>query len=263
MIAVGLTTALPGQENPRPDLNETKKMGMGTPSPIDKMMAINQILGKGGINWSEVFSNNQVDVDPDNLSDQAELIPIWIGIRMSDGVLAIMARDTEHLNAVSQDIEKLAEKVGVEAGELSRAKKVRTYANRGEWPRVFLELGWLQKDVLDTLADDGFKGRKALVLASGWLQGARTFSKVVDENYSEDTGELLREPLLIDELTKSLQGCEAINKEGSITAALATAIASLKEPINVPMLSPVPQADVKKIRKITEEFVSTLHTKTN
>ncbi|MBT8043643.1 MAG: hypothetical protein KJO79_01730, partial [Verrucomicrobiae bacterium] len=172
----------------------------------------------------------------------------------SDGVIAIQARDVEVLNATSSDIESMAEKLGVEAGQLLRAKKVRSYANRNKWNRVFLELGYLQKDVMDTMAKEGNSDRRAITIASGWLQGANIVSGVVQLNYSQETSGLLREPLLVKQMISDIENLKEQKRNDVVIVKMLGVLKQMAEIIDVPLNSGIPEDKVKEIHEITSQF---------
>lgn len=233
------------------DPSGARKGGLAPPTPIDKMIALDTALGKNAVDWSAVWNKYQLDVNPNDYSDTAVAIPVLLGMRMSDGILAIKARDGEKLNQVASDIESLAKKLKVSDAELARAKKVRLYAGRNEWPRVFLELGYLQHDVLNTLNKDDNRDRRALLIAAGWLQGLNAISNVINDKYTETASGLLREPLLIKAILEDL---DKLAPEKKTTKQATILIATLKEllpHLDVPLRSGIEQDKLKIIAKIS------------
>lgn len=230
--------------------------GMVTPTPIDKMMAINNVLGKGKVNWKSVAKRYKNYMDVDSFSDKNVRIPILMGMRMSDGVLSIMARDVEVLNAAAGDIETMAAKLGVGKGQLQRANRVKSFANKNKWNRVFLELGFLQKDVMDTMAKEGNKDRRSLLIAAGWIQGAEMMSSVVMANYTADASALLREPLLVKQMIKEIEHLKADKRKDVSVVKMLSTLKELAILIDVPLNSPIPEENIKKINKISSQFTN-------
>lgn len=230
-----------------------RNAGMATPSPIDKMLALNNLLGKK-VQWKQVAKAYKNYMDVDEYSDKNVVLPILMGMRMSDGVIAIQARDVEVLNAASSDIESMAERLGVNQGQLMRAKKVRSYANNNKWNRVFLELGFLQKDVMDTMAKDGNRDRRSILIAAGWIQGANIISEVVLKHYSADTSGLLREPLLVKQMTKDIGSLKEQSRNNPLIVDMLETLKKLQKNIDVPLNSGISEAKVKEINEITSQF---------
>jgi hypothetical protein len=247
VITIGGYSSAYSQEKDGFDPSGARKGGLAPPTPIDKMIALDSTLGKNGVNWASVWTKNQLDINPNDYSDVDVAIPVLLGMRMSDGVLAIKARDAEKLNEVASDIEKLAKKLNVSDAELARAKQVRLFAGRNEWPRVFLELGYLQHDVLGTLKKDANADRRALLIAAGWLQGVNSISNVINDQYSTQASGLLREPLLIDALLDDLNTLKPEKKQTAQAQALVEELKKIRQWVNVPMRASIPQADVTSI----------------
>jgi hypothetical protein len=253
LLSLGLfaTTSLMAQDKAAFDPKGARQGGLAPPTPIDKMIALDAMLGKNKVNWSSVWTKYQLDVNPNNIQDTDVSIPILLGMRMSDGVLAIKAHDAEKLNAVASDIEKLAKKLNVSDSELKRAKTVQMYAGRNEWPRVFLELGYLQNDVLRTLKKDSNNDRRALLIAAGWLHGLNAISNVINDQKNQKASAILREPLLIEALLADLEKLKPEKKKSKQAQLLITELKKIKVLVSVPMRAEVPQKDVESIAFIT------------
>ncbi|MGE9267260.1 MAG: hypothetical protein ACQKBY_04120, partial [Verrucomicrobiales bacterium] len=61
-----LEAAPPGAKEPFDPNSGVRKAGLGTPTPLDKMIALDTVLGKNGVDWAGVCNRFHVDVDPDN-----------------------------------------------------------------------------------------------------------------------------------------------------------------------------------------------------
>ena len=245
----------------RDALNNAKTVNTGEnmirPNPYDKFIALDSALGVGTVKWKEVMNRTEVNVDPDTVKDTKVAIPALLGFRICDGVMAIKARDAEKLNACADHIEKLGKKLGVTDADLRRAKMVRSFATRGEWGRVFLELGYLQQDIETVLQRESGAGGKApvrkLLYAAGWLQGARYTSNLVKDNYNARTGGLLREPLLVKELKADLDGAGLPND--GIVKLISEAMVELQKLVNVELRTPLSKESVEAMAKLTAQTV--------
>lgn len=237
------------------NFSEYKEQGIEVmrPNPYDKFIALDGALGTGTVKWTEVFNANAADSEPDKLTDTKVAIPALLGFRICDGVMAIKARDAAKLNACADDIEKLGKKLGVTDADLRRAKLVRSFANQGEWGRVFLELGYLQQDIERTLQRESKSPGKApvqkILYAAGWLQGARYTSRLVNDNYNAKTAGLLREPLLVKQLKADLDGA-GLPMEG-IILKLSSALGDLEKLVDVELHSSLTKENVEKMSKLT------------
>lgn len=229
-----------------------------TPTVIEKFTALQMRMESKNFDWVRVYNANQIDFDPDQLTDKEVHMPVALGIRMTDGVIAIMAKHAESLNSAAEDIEKIAKNLGVSAKDLARAKQVQAYANRGAWNRVYMELGWLQRDVMATLDRDGNRDRRSLLLCAGWLQAAYITSSLVKEDYNEDRSTLLREPIMLRSLIAELDTVADSSKSTTIYKALHEAMTQTLAVVDTPVGQAIPRESIDKIHEVTEKFRATV-----
>ncbi len=245
-----------GNEPPPFDPKSAVDGGLGMPTPYDKFIALDQALGKTTVNWKQYFAKTKVDVDVDEISETKVAMPTLLGFRISDGVMAIKAHDAELLNKCASDIEAMAKKLGVGEGELARAKKIRSSANAGEWLKVFMELGFLQQDIMKTLDRSENKAQGTLVIVSGWLQGARYVTSVVKDNYSPATSNFLREPMLVDALIAKLKTLPDDTKSSPVVEKMLSSLAEIKGIVDIKMDGSIPADKVERMRALATEVVT-------
>ena len=230
--------------------------GLGMPTPYDKFLALDQALGKKKIDWKAMFSKTAVDIAVDDVTDKQVALPVLLGVRISDGVMAIKARDAELLNRCASEIEAAAKKLGVGDGDLARAKAVRSTANAGEWLKVFMELGFLQQDIMRTLDREENKAQGTLVIVGGWLQGARYVSTAIKENYTPETSNFLREPLLVKELQKKLDALPAGTKGHALVGRMKSTLGEVYNVVNVKLDGTIPPDQVDRVGALAREAVA-------
>ena len=230
--------------------------GLGMPTPYDKFLALDQALGKKKIDWKAMFSKTAVDIAVDDVTDKQVVLPVLLGVRISDGVMAIKARDAELLNRCASEIEAAAKKLGVADSDLARAKAVRSTANAGEWLKVFMELGFLQQDIMKTLDRDENKAKGSLVIVGGWLQGARYVSTAIKENYTPETSNFLREPLLVKELQKKMDALPAGTKSNALVGKINGALGEIYNVVNIKIDGTIPPEKVDRVSVVAKEIVA-------
>ena len=261
LLTLNLAVLQAGGQDQKSSFKDAKLVTTGEnmirPNPYDKFIALDSALGAESVKWKEVMNRTEVNIDPDTIKDTKVAIPALLGFRICDGIMAIKARDAEKLNSCADHIEKMGKKLGVTDADLRRAKMVRSFATRGEWGRVFLELGYLQQDIERVLQRESGVGGKApvrkILYAAGWLQGARYTSSLVKDNYSVKTGGILREPLLVKELKADLDST-GMPKEGLIKL-MSEAMAELQKLVTVELRQPLTQASVEAMAKLTAQTV--------
>jgi len=237
------------------DPKTAKDGGVGMPTPYDKFLALDQLVPSGEINWSQTFRKVAVDIDPDQFTDKDTVIPMVLGVRIADGVMAVKARDVELLNKAASDIETLAKRMGVADSDLSRARAVRAAANKKEWLNVFMELGFFQQDIMKKLEDKESSARTTLLITAGWLQGARYTSTLIEDHYTAATSNLLREPKLIEALSHKMEGLPAGSKSNAAVTKMREALPQIQKIIDIPLDGSVPKESVAQLNKLSTDAV--------
>jgi hypothetical protein len=242
-------------EKPVPDFAKAKSAGLGMPSPFDKFLAIDLAL-KGKVSWKKAYAASSEKLDPDKFTDKEIGIPMALGVRIADGVMAVKARDAELLNECANDIEKLAKRMGIADGELRRARDVRDAANRGEWLRVFMDLAFFQQDIMRLISTEENRTKGTLLIVSGWMQGARYTSKLVGQNYSPELSNILREPLLAKALLDEVKALPAaLQKDARVARLRDEALPAVYSIINVKITEPIAKQRVDELETIATQIV--------
>lgn len=227
---------------------------IGLPSPYDKFLGLDQVLNLTYEDWKGVYNEIARSVDVAKFSDESD-VALALGVKIADGVMSIKARDVQGLNDCSKEIEDLAKKLGVKDDEMSRAKIVRAHANKGEWLQVFMELGFLQTDIMKSLRAQGNAQRRSLIITAGWMQGLHYTSYVVGKHYSAPVSNYLREPLLVGAMQKDLESLPATIKESPKVATLIAAMPALYGIVNIPIEGSITKEGVDKLLETSKGLV--------
>src|SRR5207249_4674339 len=231
------------------DPTKAKDAGVGMPTPYDKFIALDQVLTKTKVDWPQVFRKVAVDIDPDKFTDKDVAVPMILGVRIADGVMAIKAKDAELLNKCASDIEKLAKKLGLSDADLGRARAVRAAGNKGEWLKVFMELGFFQQDIMKKIDQKENATHGTLLIACGWMQGARYTTTVVSENYSPETSNLLREPLLAKALKEKIESLPPELQSSPLVRKLREVLPKLETILTIPLDGSISKENVNELNK--------------
>jgi len=246
---------LPAEDKAPFDPKSAKDGGLGMPSPFDKFLALDQVLSGSKLDWRKTFQKVAVDIDVDSYNDKDIAIPMVLGVRIADGVMAIKARDAELLNKCASDIEKLAQKMGIKDSELARARAVRAAANNNEWLTVFMELGFLQQDIMHKIEDNEHASRGDLLIVSGWMQGARYTTTIVEDHYSEAASNILREPLLAKALMDKLQKMPDNVKASPAVAKMLEALPKMEKILTIPLDGSISKDNIIELKKLSTDVV--------
>lgn len=227
---------------------------IGLPSPYDKFLGLDQVLNLTYEDWKGVYNEIARSVDVAKFSDESD-IALALGVKIADGVMSIKARDVQGLNDCSKEIEELAKKLGVKDEEMTRAKTVRAHANKNEWLQVFMELGFLQTDIMKSLRAQGNAQRRSLIITAGWMQGLHYTAYVVGKHYSAPVSNYLREPLLVDAMNRDLNGLPAKIKESPKVATLISTMPTLYGIVNIPIEGSIAKEGVDKLLETSKGLV--------
>lgn len=227
---------------------------IGLPSPYDKFLGLDQVLNLTFEDWKTVYNEIARSVDVSKYTDESD-VALALGVKIADGVMSIKARDVQGLNDCSKEIEELAKKLGVKDEEMSRAKTVRAHANKGEWLQVFMELGFLQTDIMKSLRAQGNAQRRSLIITAGWMQGLQYTAYVVGKHYSAPVSNYLREPLLVNAMQKDLETLPDTIKQSPKVASLLSAMPTLYGIVNIPIEGSIAKEGVDKLLETSKGLV--------
>lgn len=180
-----------------------------------------------------------------------------LGIKASDAVLALKARSIEPLNHAAEQIEQLAIKLGASSKELGMAETVKRYANDGKWLNAFVALGFLERNVIRYLRENGDKRSQAvLVIVGGWLQAGRCVTYYIRENYTDDVSNILREPRLLALMEEEMAALPPAYQNDEFVKKVMAFLPEAKRRVNVGMRDPVKKEDVEWLHQQFDALVT-------
>lgn len=267
--------SLNAQDGSAPPKSERQReKGLPQISVIDKLLSVEAalapVLGKTtedqwAGDYQSLYDQFMRDVAINSLpgkGDDEVVDALALGIKASDAVLALKARNIEALNLAAEQIEALATRLGASKGELRMADTVKRYANDRRWLDAFLALGYLQRSVLNYLRENPEKKPQAvLVIVGGWLQGGRCVTHVVKENYAKDhqqvhVSNILREPRLVGMLKEEMDQLPPEYLNNVLVAKILGLLPQIKERVNVSLYAPVKEEDVDWLHKTFDDVVT-------
>lgn len=242
---------------------------LGQISVIDKLLGIEASLnGKLKRNseeqwikdyealYQKFMRNGQLSALPGAGSNEV-INAFALGVKASDAVVALKARNAEALNQSAEQIEQLAIKLGASKKELGMAETVKRYANSGRWLDAFLALGFLQRNVLNYLRENPEKKSQAvLIIVGGWLQGGRNVTYVVGQHYTPDVSNILREPRLVELIKKNMEELPPKYLNDPLVLKVTNLLPEIKKRVNVGLHDPVKEEDVKWLHETFSQLVT-------
>ncbi len=252
-LALGSTGA-GAQDKAAFDPTKAEIAPLGLPSPYDKFLGLDPVLNLGNADWKTAYNDIAQFVDVSKLKEESDAA-LALGVKIADGIMAIKAKDVNGLNDCSRQIEEIAKKLGVKEGEMSRAKTVRGHANKNEWLQVFMELGFLQTDIMNSLRAQGNAKRRPLIISGGWMQGLHYTSHVIVKHYSAQASNFLREPVLVKAIQGELDGLPPEIKSQPKVAALIKLLPGVYTAVNIPIEGSISKEGVQKLLDTSSEIV--------
>ena len=224
------------------------------PSPYDKLLAIEMAAHGRPIKWGKVYDAVAIDIDANNCPDKTSAA-LALGVKIADGLVAVKSQDIEKLNTCATQIESIAKKLGAGPDELKRARLVRENANKGKWLDVFMELGFLQADIMKVLNRPENLDSRKLIIATGWMQGARHVTYYLKENYNPEISNVLREPMLVGELSKEISALPPEILAHPRVKALPEAMKKALPIISIGVNESVSKENVSALKSIADSAV--------
>jgi hypothetical protein len=252
-LALG-AVASPGQDKAAFDPTKAEIAPLGLPSPYDKFLGLDQVLNLSNADWKAAYNDISHFVDVSKLKEESDAA-LALGVKIADGVMAIKAKDVNGLNDCSRQIEEIAKKLGVTDGEMSRAKIVRGHANKNEWLQVFMELGFLQTDIMKSLRAGSNAKRRPLIISGGWMQGLHYTAHVIAKHHSAQTSNFLREPVLVKAIQGELAALPPAIKSQPKVAALIALMPGIYAAVNIPVEGSISKEGVQKLLETSGEIV--------
>jgi len=256
-----------------PKSSRLKNKDLPQISIIDKLLSIESALsgklqrsteGEWVKDYNVLYQKFKMDGNPSRIRGGGKNIAytaMALGVKASDGVMALKARNIEALKNASDQIEVLARKLGATEGELGMANTVKIYANKNQWFNAFLALGRLQRDVLNYLRSNPEKKDQAvLVIVGGWLQGGRCVTHVIDSHYDDYVSNILREQRLVAMIRENMEQLAPVYLNDPLVAEIIKELPEIYQRVNVGLKEPVKQEDVRWLHNNFETLVAKIMT---
>ena len=184
------------------------------PSPYARLLGIEVALKKQNVSvdWAAVYQRlAKKNLKPDSLGDDRGKLAFAIGVRLADGIIALMAKDEEKLLQCAKDARACAQKLGIERKEMTDDGPLLRAVQDENWGQVFFEIGMMQQEIVTRLEKNDPKQEKdrsitAMVASGAWLQGVRYATDVISDNMkTEDLSNMLRAAPLAARLKSELE----------------------------------------------------------
>ena len=185
--------------------------------------------------------------------DQVQ-IAILLGVITAEGFIATEAEDSIEVKNVGDVVLKLARGLGVEESALRRSRSIMDHADKGEWAATRKEWDGVLSDLESGMIRLKSSQLSQLVSLGGWLRGTEALCTLILQNYSADRAELIRQPVLLDQLEKQLLGLSGEIRSRPMIAKMLEGIQEIRALIQNEN-GPPTEKTIGEIEGISKELV--------
>ena len=246
---------------PPPTPTGAQDVGLLPPSVIDKLLAMEIEFDKAGIKirgadgarvYRRSYDNCGVEVNLAKLQAGSEVgAALALGMKIADGVVALKARHAEGMKECADIIDPLARKSGAGDEDLRRARDVKRLADKSLWRDAFMELGFLQEDIVIEVERNQQKREKAILIFMGaWVQGGRHVTELMLDHYLPMIGNILREPMFVEQALKEMKALPAETRADPKFKAVEADLTRFYKIVNVKMDADIPKAQIEEYHQM-------------
>ena len=238
------------------------------PNPYPQFLSLQIQLVKAQVkpDWDGMLDRHQQGgFEIEKYKDADAALPMLTGIRLADGMVAVMAHDADTLRSVAEEVENLAEEMGVDREKLKSGDGVRKAALEGDWARVVWELSFLQAEVMDYLNGGKTIGaeepRAILAAFAAFLQAGVYAADLVGENQNKvDLSNFMRPGRYIDSLIARKDRLPPDLLNSSRVQICIRALNIVAKKVDIPMNGVISAEDIGIIRKTAQEALDQIVT---
>lgn len=250
-----LTALLAGSVCPAESLTEAEKqefaLNVALPSPAEMFLAIDRM---GETDWNAVADFNERYDYPD-----VYMRALNLGVRATNGLVAILAEDKAKLGDVIVSVITMAEELQVQDTILDRSKAFEDLANEERWDELRDELDALRYLIEMEMDQLGDRDVAVLVRTGGWLKGLHATAAVLKNGrYPETYTSILYQPTLVDYFEAELKTLEPEAQAKPVIQALFRALPEIKQLVDVGYEQPVPVKNIERLYQISSNLVKTI-----
>jgi hypothetical protein len=206
------------------------------PIPLEIFSSLDKL---GARDWSGQIVNREVNLDPDR-----SRTAILFGLVVSEGFIAVQAKDNEGVRRIGREVLRLAQPLNVLDDVQSHANAIITGAGKNDWDSV---RGERDKDLV------------ALVSLGGWLGGTEALSAVLKDDYSPEASDLLNQPDLVTQLKSDFNGLPRRVRRGDLFSEVSKTLTHLEFLMRNDASGSISKGNVIEISLATKNLVNAIY----
>lgn len=226
---------------------------LSIPTPGELMAALNK---QGKLDWAGMFRKPIAT----NYASRPQMA-LNLGGLIADGYLAVEAEDAQQVKNVGKDIVSIARPLGVQQDIINRGKSLTDFAEQSKWDVLKEELEATQNEVKLAMAENKDENLITLVTAGAWIRGTEVISGYIAEHYSEESAKLLRQPAIVNMLSKRLDALPEKLRDDPAVKKSRVKLMEMESVVNVHRERVPSEEDVKKLNALASELVKEISRK--
>jgi hypothetical protein len=174
-------------------------------------------------------------------------IALNLGGLIADGFIAIEAEYTQQVKNIGGDMMKMDRALGVSEGILARGNSINQFAENDEWSTLQEELEATQNEVKSSMQSHRDQDLIILVSLGGWIRGTQVVSGVIEKNYDEKLGQILRQPELLRFIRAKIGTIAPEMQADPLVKSVNTQLGGIEEIVAKPFGQGLTAAEVAKL----------------
>lgn len=194
------------------------------PMPGEFFAAIDK---KGRPNWTQLVRTGAVTASASRVQ-----IALALGTLVADGYIAVEAEDSQSVKNIGKEIINLARKLNVSQSVLGRSNSINDFATNNDWNALREELEATQNEVKLDMMDQKDTSLVTLVTLGAWLRGTEIASGLVEQAYTPDSAQLLRQPAIIDYLIQQIDSLTPTMRKDPLVVTIRETLVKSRSYVN-------------------------------
>lgn len=221
------------------------------PLPLEIFASLDK-LGKQ--DWGDTLENRDVRRFPDRSRSA-----LLFGLVVSDGFIAVQAKDREAVKRIGRDVLNLSNVLGVNNEVAGHANAVMMEADKGEWSNVRMELDRTRQTVLDQMRKNRDEEMANLVSLGGWLGGTKALAQILRVNYTAEGSDLLNQPDLVRRLKEDFDKLPVASRRGALFVKVGETLKDLETLMKSNSSGQISAGSVSEISSKTTDLVDAIY----
>ncbi|MBL9116759.1 MAG: hypothetical protein JNJ83_17255 [Verrucomicrobiaceae bacterium] len=209
----------------------------------------------GEPNWKQELRKVKASASGDRA-----LLSMLFGLAVAEGFVAVQAQDRKAVEDIGREVIDIATALGLKKAVNPHANAILEAADKDDWSTIRKEFDRTQATVRDTMESLKDAPLAQCVSIGGWLRGTAAVTSVVGKNYSNDSAELLYQPMLVDHFLSQIQKMPDSIKNNAAVSSAKSALAEIKAVMDRSAEGFAPDS-VGTISKSCEQMLKVITTK--